>query len=193
MINRLYLVGSGDYGRCIKSYIKKDNLVNSVHFVDDKIKLNIKNFLKKKNKIYYNLTISHVAIRENLYLKFTKKKFIYKSLIFPNNNIYSNIIGDGCILEPGIIISNNVLIGKGNFIFFGSSIAHNVNIGNFCNIGTNVVISGNTKIGNKVIIGGNSFISNNLEICDNVTISPASVVLKSIKKPGIYLNNTIIR
>ena len=66
-------------------------------------------------------------------------------------------------------------------------------MGNFCNIGCNVVISGNTNIGNRVIIGGNTFISNNLDICDDVTITPGSVILKSIKKPGIYQNNIIIK
>ncbi len=81
----------------------------------------------------------------------------------------------------------------GNYIFFGTSIAHNVKIGNFCNFGCYVVISGNAKIGNKVIIGAHTFISNNVSICDNVTITPGSIIMKSIKKPGIYHNNLVIK
>ena len=150
-------------------------------------------FWKKKNKVNYNITISKPIVRENIYLKLDKKNFFYKSLIFPNKNIYSNEIGNGCVLEPNIIIANDVIIGLGNFIFFGTSIGHNVNVGNFCNFGCNVVISGNTKIGNKVIIGANTFISNNIEIYDNVTIAPGSVVLKSIKKSGIYQNNSLVK
>ena len=189
----LYLIGVGDYGKQLKVFLKKNDIFNSVQFIDDKLKFNVEYFLKKKNKAYYNITISKPIFRENIYLKLDKKNFFYKSLIFPNKNIYSNEIGNGCVLEPNIIIANDVIIGLGNFIFFGTSIGHNVNVGNFCNFGCNVVISGNTKIGNKVIIGANTFISNNIEIYDNVTIAPGSVVLKSIKKSGIYQNNSLVK
>ncbi len=193
MNKKFYLIGAGDYGKQLKVFLKKNKIVSLVQFVDDKLDLNVNNFFKKKNKVYFNITISKPLIREFIYLKLTKKNFFYKTLIFPNKNIYSNKIGNGCVLEPNILVANDVLLGIGNFIFYGSSIAHKVNVGNFCNIGCNVVISGNTKIGNKVIIGANTFISNNLDICDNVTITPGSVILKSIKKPGIYQNNIIIK
>jgi len=189
----LYLIGGGDYGKQLKVFLKKNDIFNSVQFIDDKLKFNVEYFLKKKNKAYYNITISKPIFRENIYLKLDKKNFFYKSLIFPNKNIYSNEIGNGCVLEPNIIIANDVIIGLGNFIFFGTSIGHNVNVGNFCNFGCNVVISGNTKIGNKVIIGANTFISNNIDICDNVIIAPGSVVLKSIIKSGIYQNNSLVK
>lgn len=189
----LYLIGGGDYGKQLKVFLKKNNIFNSIQFVDDKLKLNIDFFLKKINKVNFNITISKPLIREFIYLKLDKKNFFYKSLIFPNKNIYSDKIGNGCILEPNVIVANDVFLGLGNFIFFGTSIAHNVSMGNFCNVGCNVAISGNTKIGNKVIIGANTFISNNLDICDNVTITPGSVVLKSIKKAGIYQNNSLIK
>jgi len=193
MNKKFYLIGAGDYGKQLKVFLKKNKIVSLVQFVDDKLDLNVDNFFKKKNKAYFNITISKPLIREYIYLKLKKKNFFYKTLIFSNKNIYSNKIGNGCVLEPNILVANDVLIGLGNLIFFGTSIAHNVNVGNFCNIGCNVVISGNTKIGNKVVIGANTFISNNLDICDNVTITPGSVVLKSIKAPGIYQNNSIIK
>ena len=193
MHKNFYLIGAGDYGKQLKIFLKKNKIYNSVLFVDDKLDLKVNKFLKITNKVFFNITISKPHIRQNIYKKLIKKNFFYQTLILPNKNIYSNKIGNGCVLEPNILVANDVLLGIGNFIFYGSSIAHKVNVGNFCNIGCNVVISGNTKIGNKVIIGANTFISNNLDICDNVTITPGSVILKSIKKPGIYQNNIIIK
>ena len=193
MIRNFYIVGAGGYGQQLQSFLKKNKFVNSVKFVDDKLTLNIDKFSKVKKKVYYNIAISRPSIRENIYQAYVKKNFFYKTLIFPNKNIYSNKIADGCIVEPNTLIANNVIIGMGNYIFFGTSIAHNVEIGNFCNFGCYVVISGNSKIGNKVIIGANTFISNNVSICDNVTITPGSTIMKSIKKPGIYHNNLVIR
>ena len=193
MIKILYLVGAGGIGKQLKNLLKKNKFVNSVRFVDDELKLNIKKFFKMSNKVFFNIAISKPSTREKIYKKFIKKKnFFYKSIIFPNKNIYSKKIKDGCIIEPNTIITNNVSIGIGNFIFFGTSIGHDVFIGNFCNFGCNVVISGETKIGNKVEIGANSFISNKIKICDNVKIAPGSVVLKDIKSPGVYHNNSII-
>ena len=193
MYKIFYLIGAGDYGKQLKVFLKKNKIVSSIQFVDDLLNLNVNNFLKKKNKLFFNITISKPIIRESIYLKLNKKNFVYKSLIFPNKNIYSNKIGNGCILEPNILVSNDVSLGQGNFVFFGTIIANNVTVGSFCNIGCNVVISGNTKIGNKVMIGANTFISDNLVICDNTMITPGSVVLKSIKKPGIYQNNLMIK
>lgn len=195
MIKNFYIVGAGGYGQQLQIFLKKNKFVNSVKFIDDKLTLNIDKFakIKIKKKIHYNIAISNPSIRENIYQAYAKKNFIYKTFIFPNKNIYSNKIGDGCIVEPNTLIANNVIIGVGNYIFFGTSIAHNVKIGNFCNFGCYVVISGNAKIGNKVIIGAHTFISNNVSICDNVTITPGSIIMKSIKKPGIYHNNLVIK
>jgi UDP-3-O-[3-hydroxymyristoyl] glucosamine N-acyltransferase len=188
-----YLIGAGDYGKQIYSFCKKNKILSTVKFVDDKFNLNINNFLQIKKKVHFNITISNPDIRNNVYLRSLKANLIYKSLIFSNDNIYSTKIGEGCIIEPNTLISNDVSIGIGNFIFFGSAIAHNVDIGDFCNIGCNVVISGNVKLGNKIVVGANSFISNNLNICNNVVIGPGSVVLKNINKPGIYQGNSIIK
>lgn len=188
-----YLIGAGDYGIQLYEFIKKNNLIKKIKFVDDKLKLDINKLLKKNEKIFFNITIGNTLIRERIFLKFYKKNFIYKSLIFPNKNIYSNRIGNGCILEPNILIANNVVAGVGNFFFYGSCISHNVNIGNFCNIGCSVVISGNTVINNRVRIGANTFISNNLKICSDVIIAPGSNIYKNINKPGIYKDNTFIQ
>jgi UDP-3-O-[3-hydroxymyristoyl] glucosamine N-acyltransferase len=188
-----HLIGAGDYGFQLYEFIKKNNLIKKIKFVDDKLKFNIKKLLKNEEKIYFNITVGNTSIREKIFLKFNRKNFIYKSIIFPNKNIYTNNIGIGCVLEPNILIANNVVIGAGNFIFYGSCIAHNVTIGNFSNIGCNVVVSGNTKIKDRVHIGANSFISNNLKICSDVFIAPGSTIFKDINKPGIYKDNTFIQ
>ena len=146
MHNKFYLIGAGDYGKQLNIFLIKNKILRNVEFVDDKLKLNINNFSKRKHKASFNITISRPLIRENIYQKLNKKNFFYKTLIFPNKNIYSNKIGNGCVLEPNILVANDVMLGIGNFIFYGSSIAHGVNTGNFCNIGCNVVISGNTRI-----------------------------------------------
>jgi acetyltransferase-like isoleucine patch superfamily enzyme len=184
-----YLIGSGGYGKQVSFLLKKNKIISSNNFVDDRLKFKITDLIKINKKIYYNITIGNTSIREKIYEKIKKKNLIYLSLIFPNKNIYSKKINKGCIIEPNTFIANDVKIGIGCFVLYGVSIGHNSLLDNFCNIGCNVVISGNVNIGKKVAIGANSFISNNINICKNVTLTPGSVVLRDIKKPGIYKDN----
>ena len=192
-ITNFYLIGAGGYGNQLCYMLKKNKIVNSLKFADDKINLNINNFFKIKKKIYFNITIGSPKIRENIYLKSLRTKFTYTTLVFPNKNIYSQNIDKGCIIEPNTLIVHNVQIGMGNFIFSGSAIGHDVVIGNFCNIGCNVAISGNARFGNRVQVGGNSFIANNINICSDTIIAPGSVITKDIKYSGTYKDNLRIK
>ena len=52
MIKILYLVGAGGIGKQLENLLKKNKFVNSVRFVDDELKLNIKKFFKMSNKVF---------------------------------------------------------------------------------------------------------------------------------------------
>lgn len=78
------------------------------------------------------------------------------------------VIGDGCKLDNQIQIGHNCKIG-----------AHTVIAG--C-----VGIAGSTKVGKGCAFGGAAMILGHLEIADGTVISPGSMVMKSINKPGKY-------
>lgn len=78
------------------------------------------------------------------------------------------LIGDGCKLDNQIQIGHNCVIG-----------AHTVIAG--C-----VGIAGSTRIGKECQIGGAAMILGHLDIADGTIISPGSMVMKSITKPGKY-------
>jgi UDP-3-O-[3-hydroxymyristoyl] glucosamine N-acyltransferase len=78
------------------------------------------------------------------------------------------VIGDGVKLDNLIQIAHNVRIG-----------AHTVMAG--C-----VGVAGSAVIGAHCMIGGSAGIVGHIEIADNVTISAATVVTRSITKPGLY-------
>lgn len=78
------------------------------------------------------------------------------------------VIGDGVKLDNLIQIAHNVRIG-----------AHTVMAG--C-----VGVAGSAVIGAHCMIGGSAGIVGHIEIADNVTISAATIVTRSIAKPGLY-------
>jgi UDP-3-O-[3-hydroxymyristoyl] glucosamine N-acyltransferase len=81
---------------------------------------------------------------------------------------------DDTIIEEGVKIDNQVQIG------------HNCRIGAHTAIAACVGIAGSTRIGRNCRIGGAAMIQGHIEICDEVTISAATAIMKSIRKPGTY-------
>ena len=192
---KVYFIGSGDFGQYISFVTMRQNLINEVKFIDDKLKFNLDYLLKIKKTLNCIITIGNQKNRYHVYEKLFKRKNIrFINLILTDEKkILSNKIKIGSILEDGVSLNLDSSIGKHTICFSNATIGHGVKIGNFCNIGNNVVIAGNTKIANFVEIGANSFIAKNLVITSNVIISPGSVVIKSIKKSGIYKDNIKIK
>ncbi len=81
---------------------------------------------------------------------------------------------DDTIIDEGVKIDNLV------------QIAHNCRIGAHTVIAGCVGIAGSAVIGQYCKIGGAAMILGHLSIVDNVTISPGSMITRSIKKSGTY-------
>ncbi|UAJ66037.1 UDP-3-O-(3-hydroxymyristoyl)glucosamine N-acyltransferase [Candidatus Schneideria nysicola] len=65
-------------------------------------------------------------------------------------------------------------------------IAHNVKIGENTAIAGGVIMGGSLTIGRNCMIGGASVINGHIKICDKVTVTGMSMVMRSIREPGIY-------
>jgi UDP-3-O-[3-hydroxymyristoyl] glucosamine N-acyltransferase len=78
------------------------------------------------------------------------------------------------VIEDGVKLDNLVQVG------------HNVRIGRNTAIAGCAGIAGSATIGAQCTIGGGAVVLGHLQIADHVHISAATVVSKSIKKPGQY-------
>lgn len=81
---------------------------------------------------------------------------------------------DDTIVEDGVKLDNLV------------QIAHNVHIGAHSVIAGNTGVAGSAKIGRNCSIGGAANILGHLSIADGTSISPTSMVTRSIHQPGLY-------
>lgn len=81
---------------------------------------------------------------------------------------------DDTIIEDGVKLDNLIQVG------------HNCVIGAHTVIAGCVGIAGSAKIGKRCKIGGAAMILGHLEIADDVTISPGSMVTRSIRKTDTY-------
>lgn len=81
------------------------------------------------------------------------------------------VIGENCILCPGVILYAGTQIGNNNLLGDFCSIREECSIGNNCIISRNVSVNYNTQIGNNTKIMDNSHITGNMVIGDDVFIS----------------------
>lgn len=81
---------------------------------------------------------------------------------------------DDTIIEDGVKLDNLV------------QIAHNVHIGAHSVIAGNAGVAGSARIGRNCSIGGAANILGHLTIVDGTSISPTSMVTRSIHQPGLY-------
>ena len=81
---------------------------------------------------------------------------------------------DDTVIEDGVKLDNQIQIG------------HNCRIGAHTAMAGCVGVAGSAIVGAHCTIGGAAMILGHLRIADHVDISAASVVMRSISKPGLY-------
>ncbi len=78
------------------------------------------------------------------------------------------------VIEDGVKLDNLIQIG------------HNVHIGAHSALAGCVGVAGSARIGARCTIGGGAVVLGHLSLADGVHVSAASVVTRSIAKPGLY-------
>ncbi len=81
---------------------------------------------------------------------------------------------ENTILEDGVKLDNQIMIG------------HNCHIGAHTAMAACVGVAGSTKIGSRCTIGGASMISGHLTIGDDVHVSGGTAITANVTKPGRY-------
>lgn len=93
-------------------------------------------------------------------------------------------IGACSTIDRGAI--DDTLIGDGVIIDNQCQIAHNVSLGENTAVASGTLMAGSLKIGAHCNIAGGCAFNGHIEITDNVSITGMSMVMRSIKKPGVY-------
>ena len=93
-------------------------------------------------------------------------------------------IGANTCIDRGAL--DDTVIGTGVKLDNLIQIGHNVQIGDHSAMAGCVGIAGSARIGSGCTVGGGAIVLGHLALADGVHISAASVVMRSISKPGQY-------
>ncbi len=193
----MLIIGAKGFAKEVLEICHHNNLLNNLAFYDD---VNddvcgklynqfpvLKNIEDAKsyfinNDSRFTIGIGNPQLRKKLYEKFTQIGGKFTSTISANAIIgsYGNTIKEGCNIMSSVVITNDIIIGKGVIINQITSIGHDVVIDDFTEICPNVSISGNCSIGKNVFIGTGVIILPKVKIGNNVIIAAGSVVRENI-------------
>jgi sugar O-acyltransferase (sialic acid O-acetyltransferase NeuD family) len=193
----MLVIGAKGFAKEVLQILHQKNELENLAFYDD-VTLDIGTHLyskfpilknKKEAEHYFStidnrftIGIGNPQLRRNLYNDFISMGGIFTSTVSLKTDIgcYGIMIGEGCNILSGAILSNDVFIGKGVIIYYNCLLTHEVIIGDFVEISPNVTLLGNVEIGSYTQIGANTTVLPKVKIGQNVIIGAGSVVTKDI-------------
>lgn len=194
---KMLIIGAGGFAKEVLEILKQRNEVDQVVFFDDiarseniiydefKVLGSINEakeyFIETSDKRCY-IGIGKPVLRSKVFEKFKAIGGDFESLISPFSYVghYDTIIGKGCSIMTGAIITNSVTIGNGCLINLNVTIGHDSTIGKFTEISPGANISGKCIIGDFVSIGTNATVLPNIKVGNNVTIGANSVITRDV-------------
>jgi UDP-3-O-[3-hydroxymyristoyl] glucosamine N-acyltransferase len=93
-------------------------------------------------------------------------------------------IGANTCIDRGAL--DDTVIGNGVKLDNLVQIGHNVHVGEHVAMAGCVGVAGSARIGAHCTVGGGAIVLGHLELAENVHISAATVVTRSLNKPGVY-------
>lgn len=190
----MIIVGAGAAGRETLGALIFTGYKNEIFFFDTDTAIpdyvddcfpviKTENALKKTllDNPYFVIAIGHPRIREKMMNHIISAGGKPANIICDRQSCLSKIPDNATIIQPGVVISTNVTIGKSCMIHSNSVIGHSVEIGDFVSISPLVSIVGPAVIGNYCFIGAGSVILPGTKIGTHVIVPAGSVVNRDLK------------
>lgn len=196
-MKKIAIFGAGGFGREVKTIIDKINLKETVYdfvgFFDDGLEKGmiingfpilggIEDINSLDEELCLVVSIGDPKIKVKILERINNTKIFYPSLIHPNTSISGDdvVIGDGCIVCEGTIITCNIKIGNFVILNLMCTVGHDTIIDDYCAFMPSVNISGEVHIKEGVYVGTGAKIINLLEIGKNTVVGAGAVVSKSL-------------
>lgn len=129
------------------------------------------------------IAVGEPRLKEQIRRKYTNPLINFPTLIHPTAIIADNksvIIGQGCIVCAGTIITTDILIKDFVTLNLQCTVGHDTIIEDYSAFMPSVNISGEVNVGKGVYVGTGAKIINQVEIGENTIVGAGAVVAKSL-------------
>ena len=202
-MNRLiFIFGAGMRAKELKSFLALDSkevygfIVDSEYkstdCFDGNILLSTEEFIEKYKPedvlLYMGVGMPRMNMkREKIFESFHKHGYIFEKYISPKANVFSNQIGEGCTVFPGVNIGFGVKIGTGNHFEMGTTVSHDCIIGDYNFFAPGCTLCGNIQINKGCFLGANCTIANSIIVSDYTLVGAGAFVPESTKPYDVVL------
>lgn len=199
----LYIIGAGGFGREVAWLVERINKVspawNLKGFIDDDESiwdskedgypvLGGCEHLKNMGDVYAICAVGSAKVRKQIIDKLTDSQVEYATLIDPSVIASERLdIGKGSIICAGSILTVDVKIGKHVIINLDCTVGHDVIIEDYVTVYPSVNISGNVKIGEQSELGTGTQIIQGKKLIEGTILGAGAVVTKDTEESGIYV------
>lgn len=204
-MENIVIYGETAFAERIYSYIKYEKSLNVLAFTNArtfKEKDNIQdipviafeNLNEKLGGIEFGILIAvgYVQmnnIRKKIYQECKDAGHRITTYISKTSILYSDNIGEGCIVMPNVYVGPNCNIGNCNIIASNTCLSHDNNIGDFNFISSNAIFGGHSTVCDNCFIGLGSVIRDGITINNYSLVGSATNLLSSTEPECVYVGN----
>lgn len=186
----IVLFGTGDMAQVAAAYIRAHSDLDIVGYTLDQAYRKAdtfdglplvpwetleKDFPPDQVRLFGPLTYQRMnTIRRDRYLEGKARGYSFVSFIHPDCNIYTDRIGENCLILERNVIQPFSSIGNNVIIWSSSHVGHHAQVGDHIFMSTFVAIGGSAVIGNECHLSGRAGIAHGL------TIGPRCAVLNGV-------------
>jgi len=204
-MNRVVVVGAGDFGREVAAWIRSDAVFlngDTVYFIDDNPQAlsrhphlvgqligPISSFSPAPGDRIVVGTSSpdtKVHFAELLTTRAASfTTFVHHSVIRAD----SSFIGEGSVICPNVVIASDARIGGLATLNIGSTVGHDAIVGDYASIMSHVDVMGWTKIGRGAFVGSHASVLPRVEVESESVVGAGSVVVRRVERGATVMGS----
>lgn len=205
IMKKLLIIGAGGFGREVLGYaldIPKEQRNWEIYgFLDDnpnaldgydleyKIVSSIKEYIPKKDEVFI-CALGEPKLKLKICREFESKGAMFISLIHPTAIIgRTSTYGNGLIMAPYSVITENICLGKYVTINIFSGFGHNSKAEDGCTLSSHCDITGYAYLEEGVFLGSHVSILPNVKIGRCTRVGAGSVVIKNVSPNVVVFGN----
>lgn len=201
--NNIIIFGIGNIAEVAYYYLKNDTNLNIVGFCLEK------DYIKQETKFdlpiieFENIQNTHPSneyllfapctasklnkFRERIYNEGKKNGYKFYTYISSKSNIYTEEIGDNCLILEDNTIQPYTKIGNNCILWSGNHIGHHSIIEDHVFVTSHVVISGMCLIKKYCYLGVNSSLRDNIILEEGTVVGMSASITKNTEGNAIYM------
>ncbi len=206
-MNKLVIVGAGEFGEMAYHYFSEDSSYEVVAFAEEQKYRSRETLLglpvvtyESINEIYppdqflLFVAITHVEqnqVRERIFCDAKSQGYSFANYISSRSYVSKTAeLGENVFIFENATVQHRVHIETGSVIWCGVCVSHSSRIGSFSWIAPNATIPGFCRIGSHSFVGAGSSMVDNVAIAEMTLVGAGAVVTKDITESnGVYVGN----